>query len=65
MKKVIVASDSFKGTLSSVRVYEIIKEVLTERYEGIEVMGIPIADEEKALLMPSSVLRVVRRFIPQ
>ena len=44
MKKVIVASDSFKGTLSSVRVYEIIKEVLTERYEGIEVMGIPIAD---------------------
>ena len=44
MKKVIVASDSFKGTLSSVSVYEIIKEVLTERYEGIEVMGIPIAD---------------------
>ena len=44
MKKVIVASDSFKGTLSSVRVYEIIKEVLTEEYNGIEVTGIPVAD---------------------
>lgn len=44
MKRVIVASDSFKGTLSSVRVYEIIKEVLTEEYNGIEVTGIPVAD---------------------
>lgn len=44
MKKVIVACDSFKGTMSSVRVYEIIKEVLTEKYGDIEVIGIPMAD---------------------
>lgn len=44
MKKVIVASDSFKGTLSSVRVFEIIKEVLSEKYDDTEVIGIPMAD---------------------
>ena len=44
MKKIIVASDSFKGTLSSVRVYEIIKEVLTKKYRDVEVSGIPMAD---------------------
>lgn len=44
MKKVIVACDSFKGTLSSVRVYEIIKEVLAEKYSDIDVVGIPMAD---------------------
>ena len=44
MKRVIVDSDSFKGTLSSVRVYEIIKEVLTSKYDDIEVTGIPMAD---------------------
>ena len=44
MTRVIVASDSFKSTLSSVQVYEIIKEVLTAKYDGIEVTGIPIAD---------------------
>lgn len=44
MKKVIVACDSFKGTMSSVRVYEVIKDVLTKKYSSIEVMGIPMAD---------------------
>ena len=39
MKKVIVACDSFKGTMSSVRVYEIIKEVLTSKH-GAEVMDL-------------------------
>lgn len=43
MKKVIVACDSFKGTMSSVRVYEIIKEVLTSKYDA-EVIGVPMAD---------------------
>lgn len=44
MKRVIVACDSFKGTLSSVRVYEIIKEVLTEKQKDIEIVGVPMAD---------------------
>ena len=43
MKKVIVACDSFKGTMSSVRVYEIIKEVLTSKHDA-EVIGVPMAD---------------------
>ncbi len=44
MKKVIVACDSFKGTMSSVRVFEIIGDVLTKKYRDIEVLGIPMAD---------------------
>lgn len=44
MKKVIVACDSFKGTMSSVRVFEIIKEVLTAKHSDVEVIGVPMAD---------------------
>lgn len=44
MKKVIVACDSFKGTMSSVRVFEIIKEVLTSKHNDTEVTGVPMAD---------------------
>ncbi len=44
MKKVIVACDSFKGTLSSVRVYEIIKEELEKKYSDVRVIGVPMAD---------------------
>ncbi len=44
MKKLIVACDSFKGTMSSVRVFEIIKEVLTSKYDDMEVIGVPMAD---------------------
>jgi len=44
MKKVIVACDSFKGTMSSVRVFEIIKEVLTSKHNDTVVTGVPMAD---------------------
>ncbi len=44
MKKVIIAPDSFKGTLSSAEVCSIVKGVLTKKYEDIKVTEIPIAD---------------------
>ncbi len=44
MKKVVIAPDSFKGTLSSAEVCETVRDVLIEKYGEIEVVEIPIAD---------------------
>ena len=44
MKKVVIAPDSFKGTLSSAEVCGIVKAVLVEKYSEIDVVEIPIAD---------------------
>ncbi len=44
MKKVVIAPDSFKGTLSSEEVCSIVKDVLVKKYGDIEVTEIPIAD---------------------
>lgn len=42
--KIIIAPDSFKGTLSSVEVCDIIGGVLQEKYPGAVLIKIPIAD---------------------
>lgn len=42
--KIIIAPDSFKGTLSSVRVCDLIGGVLKEKYPEAEIVKIPIAD---------------------
>lgn len=44
MKKVVIAPDSFKGTLSSAQVCGIVKEALIKKYDDIQVIEIPIAD---------------------
>lgn len=44
MKKVIIAPDSFKGTLSAAEVCDIISGVLCEKYTNCEIVCIPIAD---------------------
>ncbi len=44
MKKVVIAPDSFKGTLSSAEVCGIVRDELTKNYSDIEVIEIPIAD---------------------
>lgn len=44
MKKVVIAPDSFKGTLSSAEVCEIVRDALIKKYGEIEVIEIPIAD---------------------
>lgn len=44
MKKVIIAPDSFKGTLSSVEVCRTVSEELKNRYGDITITQIPVAD---------------------
>lgn len=44
MKKVVIAPDSFKGTLSSKEVCEIISSELKKRYTDVEIKEIPVAD---------------------
>ncbi len=44
MNKVIIASDSFKGTLSSVAISTIFKRIWNKRYPDCQVVEIPVAD---------------------
>ncbi len=44
MKRVIIAPDSFKGTLSSVEVCRIVSDELQKKYSEIEITQIPVAD---------------------
>lgn len=44
MKKVVIAPDSFKGTLSSEQACDIIASVLCKNYPGVNIMSIPVAD---------------------
>lgn len=44
MNKIVIAPDSFKGTLSSVEVCRIISKALKEKYPGCSVKSIPVAD---------------------
>lgn len=44
MKRVVIAPDSFKGTLSSVDVCRIVSGELRKRYTEIEITEIPVAD---------------------
>lgn len=44
MKKVVLIPDSFKGTLSSARICEIIGGKVEQHFPGCEVVSIPVAD---------------------
>lgn len=44
MKKIVIATDSFKGTLSASEVCRTVKNELIKRYPDLEVMEIPVAD---------------------
>ena len=44
MKKILVISDSFKGTLSSSQAAKIAKECILEQFPDCQVMGLPVAD---------------------
>ena len=44
MKKIVIAPDSFKGTLSSLQVCNIVKESLLEERDDLEIIEVPIAD---------------------
>jgi len=44
MKKVVLVPDSFKGTLSSSKICEIMKKKIKEHFPQCEVVSIPVAD---------------------
>lgn len=44
MKKIVVAPDSFKGTLSSLEVCSLVKKSLLEERDDLEIIELPIAD---------------------
>ena len=44
MKKIVIAPDSFKGTLSATEVCSVLSGCLKERYPDIEMIQIPVAD---------------------
>ena len=44
MKKIVIAPDSFKGTLSATEVCSVLSGCLKERYSDIEMIQIPVAD---------------------
>ncbi len=44
MKRIIIAPDSFKGTLSALEVCETVSAVLKKRYPDTEIISLPIAD---------------------
>lgn len=44
IKKAVIAPDSFKGTLTSIEVCEIIKNALEEKYPDIQCITLPVAD---------------------
>ena len=44
MKKIVIAPDSFKGTLSSLQVCNIVKESLLEERDDLQIIEVPIAD---------------------
>ena len=44
MKKCIVISDSFKGTLSSLEICEVARESIPRIFPGCEVVTVPVAD---------------------
>ena len=44
MKKFVLIPDSFKGTLSSAKICDIMSECIKQRFDGAEVVSIPVAD---------------------
>ena len=44
MKKCIVISDSFKGSLSSLEICEVARESIPKIFPGCEVVTVPVAD---------------------
>lgn len=44
MKKFVLIPDSFKGTLSSSEICKIMSDGIKKRFDGAEIVSIPIAD---------------------
>ena len=44
MKKIILAPDSFKGTMSSIEICDIMQSEIAAVYPDCQIIGIPVAD---------------------
>ena len=44
MKKIVLIPDSFKGTLSSTQICEIVSAEITQQFPNCEIVSIPVAD---------------------
>ena len=44
MKKIVLIPDSFKGTLSSKQICEIVSAEITQQFPDCEIISIPVAD---------------------
>jgi glycerate kinase len=44
MKKILLVPDSFKGTMSSLEICDIMQERIRAYYPGVEILRIPVAD---------------------
>ncbi len=44
MKKIVIAPDSFKGTLSAIKICEIVSDEIIKIFPNCQVLSIPIAD---------------------
>mgnify|MGYP000648388153 CR=1 FL=1 len=44
MKKIILVPDSFKGTMSSVRICEIMEEEIRKFFPDAQIIKVPVAD---------------------
>lgn len=44
LRKIIIAPDSFKGTMSSIRICEIMSEAILKHYPEVDLLKIPVAD---------------------
>lgn len=44
MQKIIIAPDSFKGTMSSIKICDIMSDVILKHYPDVNLVKIPVAD---------------------
>lgn len=50
MKKIVIAPDSFKGTLTSVQVCEVIEKICCKYFPDLEIVKLPVADGGEGLV---------------
>ena len=57
--KLLFASDSFKGTLSSDQIIKLLNESAQRIFPGCETVGVPVADGGEPLTLLSLLPRVI------
>jgi glycerate kinase len=50
MRKIILAPDSFKGTMSSIKICSISEKTIKRHFEDVNIIKIPVADGGNSIL---------------